>query len=95
MTVLKIPDIKISDYSVREVRLRFCASDGSEFIMDVNADGLKFYADESSAGHSHDKPVIKTVDDIWHWVGKCGERVALFDRMSVLRSRERNSKNNS
>lgn len=80
------------DYKIPEVRLRLAASDGSAFIMDVAEDGLRFYSEESSAGHSHGKPVHRSVDDIWDWIGGSGDRVALMDRAVVKRSRVRSKR---
>jgi hypothetical protein len=89
MTILQKPRFELTKYHVDAVRLRLKASDGSEFIMEASLDGLTFFGDESSGGRSHEKPVRKSVDDIWDWIGKTGDRVALTDRAAVKRSRIR------
>ncbi len=81
--------IEIRAYSLEEVRVRLKATDGSEFIMDVTTDGLKFYGSESSAGQSHEKPIVKSVDDLWRWIKHDGDRVSIKDRAEVKRSRNR------
>ncbi|GGC14312.1 hypothetical protein GCM10011494_36430 [Novosphingobium endophyticum] len=88
--IIKGREFDLVKYSVSEVCLRLRASDGSVFKMHVSADGLEFYSDESSSGGGAiGKPVRMSVDDIWEWVGKQGDRVALADRVEVQRSRNR------
>jgi hypothetical protein len=92
MSVNAGPKFELRSYSVDSVRLRLRADDGTDFIIDVSTEGLSFFVDESSAGNSQDKPILKSTNEIWEWVKNCGDKIPLKDREEAKRSRGRNAK---
>lgn len=80
----------LRDYDVRKVRIGCEASDGSPLFIEISEAGFHFYVTESSSGSSHDKPIVKTIDEVWDWVKpESGGKVPLKDRASVKRSQMR------
>jgi hypothetical protein len=61
-------------------------SSGAPLFIEISDEGFKFYVTESSSGVSHDKPITRSIDDLWDWIKDDGDRVKLKNRASVKRA---------
>ena len=79
--------IQIREAEIGRIRIDARTSEGTPLFIEISSDGFDFFVAESSSGHSHDKPVRRSVDEIWEWIRNQGDRVPLKNRAAVKRAR--------
>lgn len=83
--------IYIKEADIDRIRIDAKTSDGIPLFIEISSQGLDFFVTESSAGHSHDKPIRRSVDELWEWIKNEGDRVPLRNRAVVKRARAKTS----
>ena len=76
-------NIEALEQTIGSVKIKLATSDGRRFWLKIDAAGLSFFSRQSSAGNLEGKPIVKSADQLFEWIGPEGDKKKFRDRKGV------------